>query len=1053
MTLPLDTVYVAGFAATPEGSLYVQGVGAIGDDIVGGVPGRVLYVGVGPVLAQNPNLTFDGATLTTIGIILTSGTITGTPTGATDIVNKAYVDGVAQGLNPKAACIAATTANITLSGAQTIDGVSLIAGDRCLVKNQTAPADNGIYVVAAGAWARSSDMDVWAEVHGAYTFVQQGTTLADTGWVCTSDAGGTLGVTAITWAQFSGVGTYSAGTGLTLTGTTFSITNTAVTPASYGSSSSIPLITVNAQGQLTAASGNSVVAPAGTLTGATLASNVLASSLTSVGNITSGDWNATDVAISAGGTGASNAPDARTNLGVTATGGDATYAFRANNLSDLASAPTARTNLALGTMATQDAIAVAITGGSITGIVDLALADGGTGASSANGARANLLAASSGANSDITSLGALSTPLSVAQGGTGVGSSTGSVSVVLSNSPALVTPNLGTPSSLTGTNINGTGLGFTAGNVVNNANLNGPISSVGNTTAITSQTGTGTTFVMQASPTLTTPNIGTPSVAILTTATGLPLTTGVTGTLPIANGGTNSTATATAGGSAYGTGTAFAFTSAGTVGQVLTSAGASAPIWAAAGVALAGGSTTQVQYNNSGVLGGITGATTNGTELTLVAPVLGTPASGTVTNLTGTASININGTVGATTATTGAFTSGTFSTTLGVTGTSTLTGNVAIGASTLSYSALNIGTSTLSGATDNYALYLHPTYQSSVTGAALSLLIQASTQATAFTASKVAAIQISNVTKGAGSTITTQVGLEILDQTQGGTNYAIQTNAGLVSFGGNTTVGGTLGVTGAATLSSTLGITGVTTTTGNLLLQGGMTTTVANTVIDLDAFNSSATKIKMGSDLYGSDTGINIGMMGGGAIGIRAGAGLSMYCGTTRSNATGGIEINTSGNTNVTGALSKASGSFRIPHPLPALNETHNLVHSFIEGPQADLIYRGRVSLVAGKATVNIDTAATMTEGTFELLCRDVQCVTSNETDWSPVRGSVVGNILTIECQDTASVATISWMVIGERKDQHMLDTEWTDDDGKVIVEPLKPIPLAVEEPSYTEPE
>ena len=86
----------------------------------------------------------------------------------------------------------------------------------------------------------------------------------------------------------------------------------------------------------------------------------------------------------------------------------------------------------------------------------------------------------------------------------------------------------------------------------------------------------------------------------------------------------------------------------------------------------AGGSTTQVQYNNAGVLAGITGATTNGTALTLVAPVLGTPASGVVTNLTGTASININGTVGATTANTGAFTSGTFSTTLGVTGVATL---------------------------------------------------------------------------------------------------------------------------------------------------------------------------------------------------------------------------------------------------------------------------------------------------------------------------------------------------------------------------------------------
>jgi hypothetical protein len=80
-----------------------------------------------------------------------------------------------------------------------------------------------------------------------------------------------------------------------------------------------------------------------------------------------------------------------------------------------------------------------------------------------------------------------------------------------------------------------------------------------------------------------------------------------------------------------------------------------------------------------------------------------------------------------------------------------------------------------------------------------------------------------------------------------------------------------------------------------------------------------------------------------------------------------------------------------------------------------------------------------MSDGTFELLCRDVQCFTSNETDWNPVRGSVAGNLLTIECQDTASIATISWMVIGERQDKHMLDATWTDDNGKVIVEPLKP--------------
>jgi len=138
------------------------------------------------------------------------------------------------------------------------------------------------------------------------------------------------------------------------------------------------------------------------------------------------------------------------------------------------------------------------------------------------------------------------------------------------------------------------------------------------------------------------------------------------------------------------------------------------------------------------------------------------------------------------------------------------------------------------------------------------------------------------------------------------------------------------------------------------------------------------------------------------------------------------------------GAVSKASGSFKIDHPLPELSNTHNLYHSFIEGPQADLIYRGKIQLVDGHAEINIDTVSNMTEGTFVALNRNTQCFTTNETDWDPVRGSLVGNILTIECQNTSSVATISWMVIGERQDKHMYDTEWTDDNGKVIPEQPK---------------
>jgi hypothetical protein len=138
----------------------------------------------------------------------------------------------------------------------------------------------------------------------------------------------------------------------------------------------------------------------------------------------------------------------------------------------------------------------------------------------------------------------------------------------------------------------------------------------------------------------------------------------------------------------------------------------------------------------------------------------------------------------------------------------------------------------------------------------------------------------------------------------------------------------------------------------------------------------------------------------------------------------------------VNGSVSKSSGSFKIDHPLK--EDTHYLVHSFVESPQANNIYRGRVQLIDGKATVNLDEVSTMTEGTFAALNRNIHTYTSNESDWDAVRGTVKGNILTIECQNAQSTATVSWLVIGERQDKHMYDTEWTDKNGKVIVEPEK---------------
>lgn len=139
-------------------------------------------------------------------------------TSPSDAVNKSQLDAAVQGLKWKDPARAATTGNITLSGTQTIDGVAVVANDRVLVKAQTAGAENGIYVAAAGAWTRATDFDANSEVVGAAVFVSEGTTHGNSQWNMTTDGPVTIGTTALVWAQVGGGTSYSAGSGITITG-------------------------------------------------------------------------------------------------------------------------------------------------------------------------------------------------------------------------------------------------------------------------------------------------------------------------------------------------------------------------------------------------------------------------------------------------------------------------------------------------------------------------------------------------------------------------------------------------------------------------------------------------------------------------------------------------------------------------------------------------------------------------------------------------------------------------------------------------------------------
>jgi hypothetical protein len=231
------------------------------------------------------------------------------PVDVQDAATKGYVDATASGLSVQDSCSAATNsdlatitggsvtynngvsgvgATLTLSVALTVlDGVSLSAGDRILVKNETNSAYNGIYTWATGGLVltRATDFDDTTDIiPGDYIFVTSGTQYNSTGWVQTSTVT-TIGTDPILFTQFSSAGAYTAGTGLTLSGTQFSLTNTSVTAGTYGNATHVATQTVNAQGQITSISQQEVIANAETLSGTVLKNTVLTSSLTSVGTL------------------------------------------------------------------------------------------------------------------------------------------------------------------------------------------------------------------------------------------------------------------------------------------------------------------------------------------------------------------------------------------------------------------------------------------------------------------------------------------------------------------------------------------------------------------------------------------------------------------------------------------------------------------------------------------------------------------------------------------------------------------------------------------------
>jgi hypothetical protein len=586
-----------------------------------------------------------GATTPSTGVftnvLTTTGQVTTSPSGNTDIANKFYVDSVAQGLGPKAACDVATTANITLSGLQTIDAYTTLAGDRVLVKNQSTSSQNGIYIAVAGAWTRSSDMDVWSEVPGAYTVILNGSANIDTAWVCTASKTGTIGVTAMPWVLFSSSSAYTAGTGLTLAANQFSITNTGVTAASYGSASKTLVATVNAQGQLTSLSASDIAIAASQITSGILAGTYGGTGVNNGANTLT--WNASytlNQSVASGaspnflGTNFSSIPNgALTNSSITvnstsiALGGSATITAAAPFALTIGSGLTGTSYNGSAAVTITNSAPMVYPGSGIPNSTGSAwgtsysTTGSGTVVALATGATLNnptvsnyedwtSSSAPSYAESRIwydSTQKALTYYNDVTNNALHLGQET--QLKVYNNTGSTITK--GSPVYITSTSS-----GFTyplvalakadnqtTGAAIGLVNQDIPTASAGYVviSGIVNGVNTGAFTVgdiLYVSPYSagqlmnTYPPTGyavkigvvayanTPNGNIyVSQSNAYVVSGGIIGQVAITNGGTNGTATPTSGAVAYGTGTAYGFTAAGTSGQVLTSAGSGVPTW------------------------------------------------------------------------------------------------------------------------------------------------------------------------------------------------------------------------------------------------------------------------------------------------------------------------------------------------------------------------------------------------------------------------------------------------------------------------------------------